>query len=61
MHFSPQWRLALMACQRHSLVWNCVCQTWAVLAAQQAVAQMVPEEQFQKALGEKKKINDLEK
>lgn len=54
MHFSPQWRLALMACQRQCLVWNCVCQTWAVLAAQQAVAQMVPEEQFQKALGKKK-------
>lgn len=54
MDFSPQWRLALMACQRHSLVWNCVCQTWAVLAAQQAVAQMVPEKQFQKALRKKK-------
>lgn len=34
---------------------NCVCQTWAMLTAQQAVAKIVPEEQFQKALREKKK------
>lgn len=38
-----------------------VCQTWAMLTAQQAIAKIVPEEQFQKALREKKIINDLEK
>lgn len=33
---------------------NCVCQTWAMLTAQQAIEKIVPEEQFQKALREKK-------
>lgn len=32
---------------------NCVCQTWAMLTAQQAIAKIAPEEQFQKALREK--------
>jgi len=55
MQFSPQQRLALMDCQRHSLVWNCVCQIWAMRRAQRAITQMLPEEQFQTALGKKKK------
>lgn len=40
---------------------NCVCQTWAMLTAQQAIEKIVPEEQFQKALREKKIINVIEK
>lgn len=33
---------------------SCVYQTWAMLTAEQAIAKIVPEEQFQKALREKK-------
>lgn len=55
MQYSPEWRLALMDCQRHALVWNCVWQTWEMLATQWAITQMLPEEQFQTALEKKKK------
>lgn len=50
MQFSLQWKLALMDYQRHTLVWNCVCQTWKMLARQHIITQMLPEEQFQAAL-----------
>lgn len=33
---------------------DCVCQTWAMLTAQQAIAKIIPEEHFQKALRGKK-------
>lgn len=59
MQFSPWWRLALMDCQRHTLVWNCACWTWAMLTTQPAVTQMLPEKQFQTALGGKKKKKSM--
>lgn len=52
-----------MDCHRRTLVWNCVFQTWAMLATQRVIAQMLPEQQFQTALGGgvRGEINDLEK
>lgn len=60
MHFSSWWRPALMDCQRHTLVWNCVCWTWAMFTAPWAVTQTLLEKQFQAALrGKEKKKNQL--